>query len=249
MDRILLFFLLFRYIILSCISMQLKRPSLFLFMKPSGFRLEQLFGSKTRARLLTLFFQNPDKTFYVRELTRRLNTQLNSIRRELKNLVDLGFLDDKGFPGAAVEDGSIRRPKSLADRKRFYGLNENFLLSHDLKGFFKKVHILLKQSLVQEIQANGEVDVLIFTGRFVDNATVPTDLLIIGSIAQNPLQKVVMAVEEEMGCEINYTLMSRDEFQYRRQITDRFLFSILEGEKVVMVDRLQVTGVDPAAAR
>ena len=58
-------------------------------VQTAEFRVEQLFGSRTRARLLTLFLENADRAFYVRELTRRIDTQLNSVRRELKNLVDV----------------------------------------------------------------------------------------------------------------------------------------------------------------
>ena len=56
------------------------------------FKIEQLFGSKTRARLLSLFLENPQRRFYVRELTRRIDAQLNSVRRELQNLVGLGII-------------------------------------------------------------------------------------------------------------------------------------------------------------
>ena len=44
---------------------------------------DQLFGSKTRVKLLALFLTHPNESFYVREITRRLGEQINSIRREL----------------------------------------------------------------------------------------------------------------------------------------------------------------------
>src|SRR3989339_1723592 len=130
--------------------------------------------------------------------------------------------------------------KRLADRKRYYTVNQQFLLYHDLRLLFKKVQILLKQNLVQEIEAQGTIDFLLFTGRFMNDPNIPTDLLIVGSIDQKSLQRVVAVFESELGAEINYTLMPKEEFTYRRQVADRFLFSILEGEKVVMVDRLHV---------
>ncbi|HBO99790.1 MAG: polymerase subunit beta protein [Candidatus Uhrbacteria bacterium GW2011_GWF2_41_16] len=203
-------------------------------MSSSGFRLEQLFGSKTRARLLGLFLQNPDKAFFVRELTRKIDAQLNSVRRELQNLVDLGLVIEQ------QEQKDEHAGKRLADRKRYYTVNQQFLLYHDLRLLFKKVQILLKQNLVQEIEAQGTIDFLLFTGRFMNDPNIPTDLLIVGSIDQKSLQRVVAVFESELGAEINYTLMPKEEFTYRRQIADRFLFSILEGEKVVMVDRLHV---------
>lgn len=204
-------------------------------MSKTSFRLEQLFGSKTRARLLSLFLENSEQAFFVRELTRKIDAQLNSVRRELQNLIDLGLVVEK------TENQNLKG-KALVDRKKFYLANTNFLLFHDLRNLFRKIQILLKQNLVQEIQARGDVELLIFTGRFVDNQNVQTDLLIVGGIDQIALQKIISEFESELGYEINYTLMTKEEFNYRRQITDRFLFAILEGEKVVMVDKLRVTG-------
>jgi len=204
-------------------------------MSKTSFRLEQLFGSKTRARLLGLFLENPEQSFFVRELTRKIDAQLNSVRRELQNLIELGLVIES-------TNKDLPKGKALVDRKKFYLANNNFLLFHDLRNLFRKIQILLKQNLVHEIQSRGDVDLLVFTGRFVDNPGVQTDILIVGSIDQTALQKIVVEFEAELGYEINYTLMPKEEFNYRRQITDRFLFSILEGEKVVMVDKLNVVG-------
>ena len=194
------------------------------------FKLEQMFGSKTRARLMGLFLSQPDDTFFVRELTRRIDAQLNSVRRELKNLVQLGFLAEK--------EGSHIDSKRLSDKKKFYCVNQDFILFDDLRALFQKVQILLKQNLVQEIQEKGQIDYFAFTGRFVDAIEIPTDILIIGSIKQVDLEKMISKFEEEIPYEINYTLMSKEEFLDRRQVADRFLLSILNGEKVVMIDRI-----------
>jgi predicted DNA-binding transcriptional regulator len=200
-------------------------------MTQAPFKLEQLFGSKTRARLLALFLQQPEKAFFVRELTRRIDAQLNSVRRELKNLLDIGIVTEQ--VGAVEKKGA-----SLAEKKKFYSVNRTFMLYEDLRMLFKKVQILLKQNLVQEIDEKGTIDYLAFTGSFMHNSDVPTDILIVGSIDQKVLQKVVAGFEAEMGHEVNYTLMPKEEFGYRRQVVDRFLASILEGEKIVMINRL-----------
>ncbi|MBU0646005.1 hypothetical protein KJ611_00810 [Patescibacteria group bacterium] len=201
-------------------------------MEHADFKLEQLFGSKTRARLLGLFLQYPEKPFFVRELTRKIDAQLNSVRRELQNLMDLGLVIEN--PGEAL----AVRGNSLADKKKYYIVNRGFVLFDDLKSLFKKMQILVKNNLVQEIDEKGNISYFVFTGRFVDNKDTQTDLLIIGDIDQKILQKVVSQFETELGHEINYTLMPKEEFLYRQQVTDRFLMSILNGEKMVTIDRL-----------
>lgn len=202
-------------------------------MAKQVFNLEQLFGSKTRARLMSLFLNNPKQAFFVRELTRRIDAQLNSVRRELKNLLDVGLIVEK-------QGENRTQGKALSEKKKFYRANEAFILFDDLRGLFQKVHILLKQNLVQEIDESGEILYFAFTGRFVDAKEVSTDLLIVGSIKQASLEKLVAKFETEFAYEINYTLMPKEEFLDRKQMADRFLLSILNSDKIVMINRLSV---------
>lgn len=197
----------------------------------NAFNVEQMFGSKTRARLMALFLQHPKESFFVRELTRRIDAQLNSVRRELQNLIEMGFILEK-----QAVDGV--KSKSLSDKKKYYSANTDFILFEDLRSMFQKMQILLKQNLVQEIDQNGKIDYFAFTGRFVNDTSIPTDILIVGSINQQDLQALIGKFESEVPYEINYTLMPKDEFVDRKQVADRFLSSVLTSEKIVMIDRL-----------
>ncbi len=201
-------------------------------MIKNTFKIEQMFGSKTRARLMALFLQHPDESFFVRELTRRIDAQLNSVRRELANLIEFGLITEK--------KGKAKESTRLSDKKKYYQVNTEFILFEDLRSLFQKVQILLKKNFVQVIQEKGTVDYFAFTGRFVDAVDIETDILIVGSLKQADLEKMITQFEEEIPYEINYTLMPKDEFLDRRQVADRFLLSVLNGEKVVMIDNLTV---------
>lgn len=59
--------------------------------------LSKLFGSKSRTKILEKFVienvaGNAKAGFFIRELCRDLDEQINSVRRELINLEDLGIL-------------------------------------------------------------------------------------------------------------------------------------------------------------
>lgn len=200
-------------------------------MPKQGFKLEQMFGSKTRARLMSLFLQHPKESFFVRELTRRIDAQLNSVRRELKNLIEMGMIQEKVA-------NALKPSSKLSENKKYYTANLDFILFEDLRGLFQKIQILLKQNLVQEIDEKGNISYFAFTGRFVDAKDISTDILIVGDIKQELLEEMIQKFELEIPYEINYTLMPKDEFRDRRQIADRFLSSILNAEKVVMIDRI-----------
>ncbi len=198
-----------------------------------GFRVEQLFGSKTRARLLNVFVQNPEERFFVRELTRRIDAQLNSVRRELENLMNMGFIQE------VVMTEEHRGRKSPNEKKRYYQANAQFELFTDLRSLLKKVQLMVKKNLVQDIDEHGSVLLLILTGRFVDAKEIPVDLLIVGDIDEKDLQKLLHAFEIEFGQEVNFTALSKEEFFYRKQVSDKFLTSILKADHVVMINRLK----------
>ena len=95
--------------------------------------LDQLFGSKTRVTLLRLFFDNPDQAYYVRELTRLVGAQINSVRRELDNLSYLGIVQilEEGQVETPVVVTDVPYPKGL-NKKKYYQLNRSFVLHEPL---------------------------------------------------------------------------------------------------------------------
>lgn len=201
------------------------------------FRIEQLFGSKTRARLLTLFLENFDRSFYVRELTRRIDAQLNSVRRELKNLVDVGIVlevEGKIIPEEADESEKEAR----SEKKKFYRANEEFPLFEDLRAVMRKAAVLMNQEIVQVLKKKGDISLIVLTGRFVDQPDVPTDLFIVGTIEPDELATAVREFERDIAREVNYTAMPKEEFLYRQEVGDRFLAGILEAKQVVLWNTL-----------
>ncbi len=215
--------------------------------------LEQLFGSKTRTKLLRLFLLNPDEAFFIRELTRKIDTQINSVRRELQNLFDCDILEVVQIPLSTnlLEKNQTEfesqfektEPKkvSAVDKqpKKYFRMNKNFVLFNELKNLFLKSPLLFQNELIKELKNFGTIDFAVLTGFFVDREDISIDLLIVGEVPKAKLVKLVATFEKELEREINYTTMTTEEFVYRKSLTDRFLFQILEGKKVVIVNKLQ----------
>ena len=192
--------------------------------------LEHLFGSKTRTKLLTLFLHNPDKPFFVRELTRLIDTQINAVRRELENLVELGLVNETEI----AEEGA-KRPGL---KRKYYKMNEVFPLLTEIRTLVTKAHVLMERRLDREVTSLGDIHYFALLGAFIGRPGAPVDLFIVGTIDEPATKKLVQRLEKEMGFEINYTCMTPQEFKYRKEITDRFLYSILEAPKNVMVNTL-----------
>jgi len=105
----------------------------------------------------------------------------------------------------------------------------------------KKIAILMNHSLVAELQDAGALNLLLLTGQFIDNSEVSTDILIIGDISEKKLSKAMESLEQKLAREINYTFMPKDEYIYRFEVKDRFLMSILQSDKVVLVNDVNLT--------
>ena len=204
--------------------------------------LEQLFGSRTRTRLLHLFLKNPETKFFIRELTRRIDTQINSVRRELKNLRECGIIievTDEGIDQSPTKtSGGLRKNTKKTDNalKKYFQANPGFLLFNELKDLFVKSPLLLQNKFIRELSSYGQGEYALMTGFFVGRTDTPVDILIVGEIDRHRVARLISSIEKEIDQEINYAVMKTSEFYYRKSITDRFLFTILEGKKIVLSD-------------
>ncbi len=181
--------------------------------------LEQLFGSRTRVKLLRLFLIHPDTAFYVREITRKINEQLNSVRRELSNLLSLGLV-------TSVDQGD----------KKYYQLNKKFALVKELSDVLLKSQILLEQHFIKSMKETGKIRYLLLTGSFTGLKQSPTDVLIVGQVNKGMLVSAIERFQREIGREINYTLLSTRDYNERRSLGDKFLLTVMNCPKVVVVD-------------
>ncbi len=193
--------------------------------------LEHLFGSKTRVKLLTVFLHHPEDVFFVRELTRRIDTQINAVRREIQNLLDLGLISE----GVAKEDeAGVKRPGL---KRKYYVANRTFPLYQELHALLTKAHILIERKLDDRIRRLGDVKYLAFMGSFLGTPG-DIDLFLVGTVDDKELRAFLSGLETELGFEVNYTKMTPQDFAYRKDVADRFLHSILLAPKHIVIDKL-----------
>src|SRR5215212_3413664 len=83
--------------------------------------VDALFGSKTRVKLLHLFLNNPNRSFYVREITRKVDEQINSVRRELANMLNIGI---------------ITTSENSANNRLYYEVNQSYMHYEPLRAMF-----------------------------------------------------------------------------------------------------------------
>ena len=109
----------------------------------------------------------------------------------------------------------------------------------EIKALIVKSQILYEKDFVEKLYQAGKPKLLILSGFFVNDDQAVVDLFIVGRINKSKLLKLIKSLENQMGREINFTLMDVKEFNYRRNITDIFLYDILERKKIIVVDELE----------
>ncbi|RJO61905.1 ArsR family transcriptional regulator [candidate division WS5 bacterium] len=190
---------------------------------------EKLFGSKTRAKLLSLFLNNADKSYYVREITRTINEQINSVRRELANLKSLDIVVSQSKKG-----------------KLYYKANKKSDLYSELKKIFAKPQKEAKKTkeadLTKRVKGLGDVSYAALMGHFVKDNSSPIDFFIVGKVNRRRLKTFIAQMEKETKKEINYSLMDLDEFENRKLMFDRFMTEVMASPKDVIVDYIDEKG-------
>ena len=185
---------------------------------------EKLFGSKTRAKLLKLFFENPEKSFYVREMTRVIDEQINSVRRELLNLEGIGIFKNETFDNKVYYSANSKHPfyRPMIDifSKKIDTVRDKDIKETTWEGYCRPVKNYLKG--------------LVVTNRLPGQEVV--DLLIIGNDKTKKLTRWAEVVEKKQGKPLNYVIMSPDDFSYRKNVRDRFVMEILEMEISEIID-------------
>lgn len=189
--------------------------------------IEQLFGSKTRVKLLQLFFSNPNRSFYVREITRKIDEQINSVRRELANLLSIGIISS--------DDNRNRLYYEVNQKYEYYKPLAAIFGKSAVKGLGKTPAVNPED--VSDIRGIGNVQLAILSGQFTRDESAGIDLLIVGDVNHTKVQKYVTDMEEKEGKEIRFVVMDLKEYEYRKQIKDRFLLGVMASKKQILIDK------------
>lgn len=183
--------------------------------------LEDLIISKTRVKLLELFLTNPGKIFHVRELVRRVDEEINAVRRELAHLEKKGLVS-----------------KEPRGNRLYYTFRRDYTLYYELAEIFAKTRGLGLDILKNRAKL-GRIKFVSFSGRFARHLAKDdpelVDVLAVGEIVLPELALLIRAEEARRGGEINYTAMTEEEFAFRKKRRDPFIVAILSGSRVMII--------------
>lgn len=182
--------------------------------------LKDLITSKTRVKILLLFLEDPTAMYHVREIVRRVSEEINAVRRELILLEKKGILS--------------REPRA---NRVYYYLDKNYPFYYDLIRLFAKTSGLGADIIKNRVKL-GRIKYAMMSGKFarrVREKSDEVDLLIVGTVVLPELTLLVKEEEAKRGQEINYTVMTEEEFIFRKKRLDPFINGIISGSRVMLI--------------
>ncbi len=182
--------------------------------------LQDFMISRVRVEMMELFFNNPDEMYYVRQITRKINEEINAVRRELERMLGSGLLKSE-------ERGN----------RLYYYLNKKYLYYQELMQMVVK-STGLGAKIRKKRRKLGKLEFVMFSGKYIRGLR-PTknevDMLIVGEVDLKQLQKLITEEEEKIDREINYAVFSSEEFEFRKTRRDPFVMDILFGSRVMVI--------------
>lgn len=183
--------------------------------------LSDIITSKVRIKILELFFSNLKEVYHVRGIVRETGEEINAVRRELTKL---------------EKDGLLR--KEPRGNRIYYSVRPEYPFFGDLISLVAKTTGLGK-IMIDNKNKIGRVSFIMFSGKFARykdrKKDDDVDILVVGEVVLPELASIVRAEETSRGNEINYTAMSREEFDFRKKRRDPFLLGILSGSRVMII--------------
>jgi len=182
--------------------------------------LKNIIPSKTRRKILELFFQRPNENFYLRAVVRELGEEVNAVKRELDIL---------------TEEKLLLREKRL--NKVFYTLNKNYLFYDEFLRIFTKSGPIL-QMIYKNLSRLGKVKYIAISSRFAKRLPIKEEeiyFLYVGIIVLKELEILMKEAEALYQAPINYTVMTEEEFIFRKKNNDPFIWRFLKQPKIMLV--------------
>jgi hypothetical protein len=183
--------------------------------------LADIITSKVRVKILELFMSNLEEKYHVRGIVREIGEEINAVRRELEKMEKAGLLK-----------------KEPRGNRVYYWVRTDDPIFGDLLSIVAK-STGIGATLIANRNKIGKVAFAMFSGRFTRRKPKKNedsvDILIVGEVVLPELATIIRAEESKRGKEINYTVMSREELDFRKKRRDPFLLGILAGSRTMII--------------
>ena len=183
-------------------------------------RMEDIITSEARIKILIELFSETNKDLYVRELTRRVGTEINAVRRELKRLTEAGLIK-----------------KEKRGNRLYYLLRREYPFYYELLSMVSK-EIGIGKLMLANSSKLGKIKLALLSAEYAEgreDEKQQLDLLIVGEVDLKALEEVVQQTRIKTSRDVNYTVLSEMEYSNLKARRELFLLSFLIAPNILLI--------------
>jgi hypothetical protein len=180
-----------------------------------------ILDSKHGSALLALLLISPVRSFSAKELAKRLHTSERVLKYVLPEF---------------VEDSILKQ--FYRGKEKLYIINTKHKLLPEIRASLVKNQRPYEDELFAAIGKLGEIKAAFLSGVFTGQPQLPVDLLLVGKVSLKKLDTFLNQCKAMMGIDINYSIMTPDEFRIRSNTFDRFIKDIFDYPHLVVIDKI-----------
>ncbi|MBN1618054.1 hypothetical protein JW887_01775 [Candidatus Dojkabacteria bacterium] len=182
--------------------------------------IEHIFVSKVRVKILKLFFLDASREIHIRGIVRKISEEINAVRRELKNL-----------------QLSMILTSNRRGNRMYYKINTDCPIYYELSGMIHK-EFGLGGKVLENRDGLGDIKYVVLTTAYIEDhhpSPYDIDILFVGNINLKGVATTIKSAEKIVNREIRYTVMTTEEFEFRKKKRDSFVENIVNKHKIMVI--------------
>jgi len=182
--------------------------------------LKDLFVSEVRINILRLMLTHPDEQFHVRAIVRAVDAEINAVRRELAKLEDMGLLR-----------------KRQSGNRLYYKVDTSHIYYSELLAIVSKSEGV-GELILKNAKDLGTIKFAVLSTAFLrgrKSTVLDVDLFLVGDIDLEVIKRIISMAERDMGLEINYSVMTEEDFTFRKRKNDHFISKVLTQSRTMLI--------------
>jgi hypothetical protein len=190
--------------------------------------LQTLFASKTRPNVLRVFLFQPEKALSAGDVAELAEVSGSTARSHARDLAEIGLIEKTGKKARAA----------------CWRLNKQSPMRQPLHDLLLQYQTVERADIRSRVAEAGDIQLLVLVGMFTGSNQQDLDMLIVTEADASEIAGAVASVEKALGAELRYCLLAPEDFRYRRNVQDKVIRDVLDGENHVLIDTNNVVVTD-----
>lgn len=197
--------------------------------------LGKIFGSENRVKVLRFFLAHPDEQISFDDLMKKVKVRKPELRKELRNLLNIDFLNEV----ILVENIEVSGKKVRQKKTNALELNKNYVFAESLAALLLDFRFIDRREMLEDFKKYGKIKLLCLGGVFMQDEESKLDLLLAGdALDKEKIDDYIKKLEADFGTELRYAVFESEEFRYRVNMFDRLIKDFFKAPHEKIIEKI-----------